>query len=176
MKSLVIAAMAGACAAATGQTAPGPGARAHAETSFDVVVHAPYAEAAALFGPEGERAWAGKHWDPRFLFLQPGKDAQGAVFTIQHGPGQAVWVVTQHDLEAKHFQYVYFLESLMVCTIDVHFAIVDANTTSVHVTYARTSISTIGDEAVAGMSNGDKRAGAEWQAAIDGYLATRKHK
>jgi hypothetical protein len=174
MKSLVIAA--GACAMATGQTGTGSATRAHAETSFDVVVHAPYPEAAELFGPEGERAWAGKHWDPKFIFPQPGKDAEGAVFIIQHGPGQAVWVVAQHDLESKHFQYVYFLESLMVCTIDVRFAIVDAGTTSVHVTYARTSISTVGDEAVAGMSDRDKRAGAEWQAAIDGYLATRKHK
>src|SRR5581483_12525452 len=132
MKNLVIAAMAGASALAFGQSAPVEnGARAHAETSFDVVVHAPYADTAALFGPEGERAWAGKHWDPQFIFPQPGRDAEGAVFTIRHGSLQAVWVVAQHDLEARHFQYVYYLGDLMVCTIDVRFTLVDPNTTKV---------------------------------------------
>jgi hypothetical protein len=49
------------------------------------MVHAPFAKAAPLFGPEGERAWAGKHWNPEFIHPQPARDVEGAVFTIQHG-------------------------------------------------------------------------------------------
>src|ERR1700757_3979472 len=89
------------------------------QTAFEIVVHLPYAEAAPLFGPEGERPWAGKHWDPQFLYPQPARDEQGAVFTIQHGPVDAVWVNTLFDLEAQHFQYVYFIPEVMVTTIDV---------------------------------------------------------
>jgi len=170
MKGLVIAAMAGACTAAMAQA----DARVHTQTSFDVVVHAPYAETAALFGPEGERVWAGKHWDPQFIFPHPGRDEQGAVFTIQHGALQAVWIVAQHDLDARHFQYVYFLGNLMVCAIDVRFTPIDAGATKVHVTYDRTSVSADGDQHVGAMTEGDKRAGGEWQAAIDHYLASRK--
>ena len=48
------------------------------QTAFDIVVHLPYAEAAPLFGPEGERPWAGKHWNPQFLYPQPAHDEQGA--------------------------------------------------------------------------------------------------
>ncbi len=59
----------------------------------------------------------------------------------------------------------------MVTTIDVRFTPVDAKTTRVHVTYARTSLSAEGDAHVAAMSEGDRRAGAEWQSAIDVYLA-----
>jgi hypothetical protein len=70
---------------------------------------------------------------------------------------------------------VYFLEGLMVCTIDVRFTPVDAATTKVHVTYARTSVSADGDQHVAAMSEGDRKAGVEWQASIDRYLATRKN-
>jgi hypothetical protein len=66
----------------------------HLSTSFDLVVHAPYAKTAPLFGPEGERAWAGKHWNPEFIHPQPAADIEGAVFTIQHGPYKAVWVTT----------------------------------------------------------------------------------
>ena len=59
---------------------------AHVSNSFQFVVRAPLNRAAPLFGPEGERCWAGQHWNPEFLYPQPGKDVQGAVFTVQHGP------------------------------------------------------------------------------------------
>ena len=79
------------------------------QTAFDLTVNLPYAEAAPLFGPEGERAWAGKHWDPQFLFPRPARDEEGAVFTIQHGPITATWVNTLFDLDAPHFIYAYFM-------------------------------------------------------------------
>src|SRR5579863_974051 len=88
------------------------------QTAFDLVVHLPYAEAAPLFGPEGERPWAGKHWDPHFLYPQPPRDEQGAVFTVQHGSVTAVWVNTLFDLESRHFIYAYFIPDIMVTTID----------------------------------------------------------
>src|SRR5258708_39695233 len=89
------------CAMPAAQAGAGPGSgledkRMHVETTFKVVVHAPYVETAELFGPEGERAWAGKQWDPQFLHPMPGRDEEGAVFTIRHGSLNAVWVVAQH--------------------------------------------------------------------------------
>ena len=104
----------------------------------------------------------------------PGRDKQGAVFTISHGSVKAVWLIAQHDLEAKHFQYVYFIADVMVTTIDVQFRVVDLGTTQVTVTYARTSVSPEGDTHVQAMSEADRAACKEWQAAIDEYLASRK--
>lgn len=174
MRWMAMAALVAACALAAGQGSAPAEKRAHAETSFDLVVRAPYAETARLFGPEGERAWAGKHWDPRFVYPEAARDERGAVFTIQHGPYTAVWVIAQHDLDARHFQYVYVIPDVMACTIDVRFAPVDASTTKVHVTYARTAVTAAGDEHVASMAEGDRSAGPEWQAQIDKYLAGRK--
>ena len=174
MRWMAMTALAGMCAMAAGSAAAQAGHRAHLETSFDVTVHAPYAEAAALFGPEGERPWAGKHWDPLFLHPVPGRDEEGAVFTIQHGPLHAVWVVTQHDLGARHFQYVYFVADLLVTTIDVRFEPVDPKTTRAHVTYARTAVSAEGDEHVTEMGEADKKSGDVWQKAIDAYLTAKK--
>jgi hypothetical protein len=170
MKWMAMAFMAGVYGMATGCLSAQTAQRAHAETNFDVTVHAPYAETAVMFGPEGERPWAGKHWDPQFLYPAPGRDEEGAVFTIQHGPLKAVWVTARHDLEARHFQYVYFLPDLLVTTIDVRFEPVDGKTTRVHVTYVRTAVSTEGDAHVAEMSEGDRKAGKDWQKAIDAYL------
>jgi hypothetical protein len=146
----------------------------HLSTSFDLTVHAPYAKTATLFGPQGERAWAGKHWNPGFLHPTPAEDVEGAVFTVQHGPLKAVWVNTLFDVDARHFQYVYFLPEIMVTVIDVRFKPVSASETAVHVVYTRTAITAEGNEHVTAMSEGDKTAGAEWQQAIDTYLAQTK--
>jgi hypothetical protein len=146
----------------------------HTETAFSLVVHLPYAETDPLFGPEGERAWAGKHWDPQFIYPKPAHDVEGAVFTIKHGAFSAVWVNTVFDLEARRFQYVDFIPDLMVATIDVRFKPLNETTTQVNVAYARTALTPDGNEHVVAMTEGDKSAGKDWQQAIDGYLATRK--
>jgi hypothetical protein len=174
MRWMAVVLMTGMCSMATHASDAQTAQRMHAVTSFDVTVHAPYAETSVLFGPEGERPWAGKHWDPQFLHPVPAQDQEGAVFTIQHGQLNAVWVITQHDLVTRHFQYVYFVPDLLVTTIDVRFEPVGAKTTKVHVTYARTAVSAEGDAHVKEMSAGDEQSGAEWQKAIDAYLAAKK--
>src|SRR5277367_6008804 len=85
---------------------------AHVSNSFQFVVRAPLNRAAALFGPEGERCWAGQHWNPEFLYPQPGKDVQGAVFTVQNGPHRSVWVNTLFDPEGGRMQYVSFVPGI----------------------------------------------------------------
>ena len=92
---------------------------AHVSNSFSFTVNAPMREAAPLFGPEGERAWAGKDWNPQFAFPAPANDVEGAVFTVQHGEHTAVWVNTLFDVEAGRMQYVYVLADLLATTIDV---------------------------------------------------------
>jgi hypothetical protein len=147
----------------------------HTQTAFDIVVHLPYAEAAPLFGPEGERPWAGKHWDPQFLYPQHAHDEQGAVFTIQHGPVTAIWVNTLFDLETRHFIYAYFIPAIMVTTVDVRFNPIEPAATKVQVVYTRTALTREGNDHVATFTAADKTAAHDWQSAIDSYLATRKH-
>jgi hypothetical protein len=154
------------------QNIPAPEALMHTQTSFNLTVHAPYGQTAPLFSPEGERAWAGKHWDPQFIYPPVAHDEQGAVFTVKHGPFRAVWVTTLFDTEGRHYQYVYFIPEIMVTTIDVHFTVINAGTTRVHVTYARTAVTPEGNDHVTAMTAEDRQSGKEWQAAIDAYLAS----
>lgn len=161
-------------ASAYGQSATPAPQLLRTQTAFDIVVHLPYAEAAPLFGPEGERPWAGKHWNPQFLYPHPAHDEQGAVFTIHHGSVTAVWVNTLFDLEARHFQYVYFIPDIMVTTIDLRFNATDRTNTGVHVVYTRTALTAEGNDHVTAFTATDKAAGPDWQQAIDGYLATHK--
>lgn len=163
-------------ASALSQTAAPQSQLLRTQTAFDLTVHLPYAEATALFGPEGERVWAGKHWDPQFLYPQPAHDEQGAVFTVQHGPVSAIWVNTLFDLEARHFIYAYFIPGIMVTTIDVRFTPTDSANTAVHVLYTRTALTPEGNEHVTTFTQTDKSAAHNWQHSIDTYLASRLHR
>jgi hypothetical protein len=153
---------------------PEPAPLLHLTASFNLSVHESYALTAPLFGPQGERLWAGKHWDPQFIHPQPAADVDGAVFTIQHGPIKAVWVNTLLDTEGRHFQYVYFLPDLMVTVIDVRFTVPSPELTEINVTYTRTALTPEGNQHVIAMNDGDKTAGKEWQQALDDYLAASK--
>jgi hypothetical protein len=146
----------------------------HVQNSFALTVHAPYSVAAPLFGPNGERGWSEGHWDPKFLFPQPGEDVQGAVFTIQHGPHKTIWINTVFDLQARHFQYVYFLPDLLVTTIDVDFKPVDGANTKVFVTYQRTALSAEANETVKSFGESDRNNGPQWEKAVNDYLSNRK--
>jgi hypothetical protein len=139
-------------------------------TSFDLAVTASFAETTQLFTPEGERAWAGEDWDPQFVYPQPGRDEPGAVFTIGQADRKATWVITQLNLEAKHFQYVYFLPDLMIAMIDVHFKTPSPGQTRVHVIYTRTALTPEGNGLVTAKAAEDRMAEREWQAALDKHL------
>jgi hypothetical protein len=80
-------------------------------------------------------------------------------------------VNTLFDLEARHFQYVYFLPDLMVTVIDVRFKTIAHDLTGVQVVYTRTALTPQGNEHVSAMSEGDKTAGSDWQKGLDEYLA-----
>jgi hypothetical protein len=145
------------------------------QTAFELTVPLPYAETAPLFGPEGERVWAGKHWNPQFLYPQTPHDEQGAVFTIQHGPVTATWVNTLFDLDARHFIYAYFMPGIMVTTIDVRFTPENETATQVHVVYTRTALTPEGNDHVTTFTAIDKSAAHDWQEAIDACIAARNH-
>jgi hypothetical protein len=143
---------------------------AHVSNTFHLVVRAPLSRAATLFGPEGERCWAGPHWNPEFVYPQPGQDLQGAVFTVQHGPHRAVWVNTVFDTAVGRMQYVSFIPDTLVFTVDVRLSAVDPTHTDVEVTYARTALNAAVNDEVEAMGTRDQESGPEWQEAIEKCL------
>lgn len=157
------------------QTKPQPeeSACAHVRTSFEFVTAAPFHEAAPLFGPNGERGWSGEEWDPQFLYPKPGKDVQGAVFSVRHGTNSSLWVNTVFDLEAGQFQYVYFIPDVVVTMIDVRLRAVDPANTHVGVVYTRTALRTEANQQVLAMGEHDQSSGDRWQNAIHKYLESR---
>jgi hypothetical protein len=145
---------------------------AHVQNTFQFIIHAPLRRAAALFGPDGERCWAGPRWNPEFLYPQPPKDVQGAVFKVQHGPHNSVWVNTLFDLEGGRMQYVAFIPDVLVTTVDVRLTSIDPSSTKVEVDYARTAVDAAANENVEAMGKSDRDSGPQWQQAIEACLVT----
>jgi hypothetical protein len=146
---------------------------AHVSNSFQFVLRAPLSRAAPLFGPEGERCWAGQNWNPEFLYPQPGKDVQGAVFTVQHGPHTSLWVNTLFDPEGGRMQYVSFVPGIHVFTVDVRLTPVDSSSTSVEVTYVRTALDVGANDDVEAMGKSDRESGAHWKQEIETCLTAQ---
>jgi hypothetical protein len=149
------------------------GQLAHARSEFTFTVKAPMAEAFPLFGAEGERRWAGPHWEPQFVCPNPAKDVEGAVFRVQHGHHAATWVNTAFDAQAGHAAYVYVIDGKLATRIDVRLSPIDATTTRVHVMYERTALDPSVNSDVAEMAQKDSKMGPEWERDIAAYLKSR---
>lgn len=152
-----------------------PQSLAHVSNSFAFTVNAAVPDAAPLFGPEGERVWAGDDWDPQFVFPVPARDVEGAVFTVRHGEHSAVWVNTLFDVANGRMQYVYVLADLLATTIDVRLHAIGATRTKVDVTYVRTALRPEASEHAVMMGKYDSEQGPVWESKINAYLERRSH-
>ena len=149
---------------------PQPTELVHVSNSFHFDVSAPLQRVAPLFGPEAERAWAGKHWNPVFLYPQPGKDIQGAVFTVQHGPHNSIWVNTIFDAQGGRMQYVSFIPDALVTIVDVKLTAIDPSHTAVEVTYTRTALQSSTNDDVQALGNSDRDSGPDWKKSVETCL------
>jgi hypothetical protein len=145
--------------------------QAHTSSQFGFILSAALDRAAPLFGPEGERCWAGPQWDPKFIYPATAKDTQGAVFTIEHSAHTSVWVNTLFDQEHGRMQYVSFVSEKVVSVINVRLEEQDKSTTQVHVTYERTALHPEANGEVEAMGRADRESGPRWQEAIERCLA-----
>jgi len=146
----------------------------HVESKFTFTLHAPMAVAAPLFGPEGERSWGGADWDPSFLYPQPAKDVEGAVFVVRHGERKSTWVVTALDFTAGHVQYVSLIDGALATRIDIHLTPQGPENTSVTVVYERTAMRQELNDHVKTLAKDDAdSAAAHWESTINGYLKSK---
>ncbi len=147
---------------------------AHVVSNFRFEVTAPMAKVAPLFAPEAERRWAGENWKPVFLYPQPGDDVQGAVWTIQHGTLQTVWVNTIFDVPGGRMQYVAMVSGQLVTVVDVQVTALTPSRTAVSVTYTRTALDSAANEHVRALGEKDRGSGPEWQQGIQTALGLGK--
>lgn len=143
---------------------------AHVVNTFRFVIAAPMAQVAPLFAPEAERRWAGEDWKPVFAYPQPGRDVQGAVWTIRHGSVESVWINTLFDVAGGRMQYVAVAGNHFAMTVDVHVTALQERRTAVEVTYARTALDRSANQHVVELGQRDRESGPEWQHGVETAL------
>lgn len=143
--------------------------RAHTKERFTFVAHAVMEKVAPLFGADKERVWSPK-WSPQFIHPLPAADMPGMIFTVRHGELESTWVNTDFDLHKGRIQYVYVIPDALITVITIKVTPL-ASHTNVEVEYERTALSAEADSHVHHLAEEDRKAGPEWEAAINGYLA-----
>jgi hypothetical protein len=141
-------------------------------TRFEVA--APLDRVSPLFGPEAERRWAGKHWQPEFLYPIPGDDVPGAVWTVKHGPFDSIWVNTLFDVPGGHMQYVSVIVGHLIMTVDVRVKSMTPSRTGVEVTYTRTALMPSANAEVRALGEEDRASGPDWQRRVESALEASK--
>jgi hypothetical protein len=152
-----------------GSATPASEVRVHTDETLTFKARGTMSELAPIFGADKERLWAAD-WDPQFVHPQPAADERGMVFTVDRHERHEMWVNTEFDLQNGRLQYVYVIPDVMVTVITLRLRPLGEGT-GVEVKYERTSLSPQADEHVRQMAEGDRRAGREWQRAVNGYLA-----
>jgi hypothetical protein len=142
----------------------------HVVNTFGFEVSAPMSRVAPLFAPEAERSWAGEHWDPVFLYPEPGRDVEGAVWTTQHGLLKSIWINTFFDVPGGRIQYAAVIGSKLVMTVDVRVAALAPSRTAVQVTYTRTALEPAANQDVRELGESDRGSGPDWQRSIEAAL------
>jgi len=153
--------------------APASESLAHVRSEFRLSVHAPMNVAAPLFGADAERGWGGEDWKPKFLYPQPAKDIEGAVFSVGHGQHDSTWVATAMDFPGGHVQYVSVINGVMVTWIDIRLKPRDVSNTAVTVVYERTALQVAANETVRALGPHDEGNGKDWEASINDYLSAQ---
>jgi hypothetical protein len=151
---------------------PQAGPLVHAENKFEFTAKGPMEMVAPLFGADRERVWS-PDWNPEFLYPTTPSDVRGMVFKVKHGNLNAIWVNTEFDLKSGRFQYAYLIPDALVTLITVQLT-PQGNATHVAVEYDRTALSADANGHVRHLADNDAKAGPEWEAQINDYLAKTK--
>ncbi len=164
-----------ALAAALAAGPPVPGTVPQYRREFTFVIRTEPRLALELFGADGERVWAGPHWNPRFLLPLAPRDQEGAVFVVSPPKGQPILgTTTVFDREAHRVRHVLVRGHDSVTVIDIRLSAAGPGESRVVVTYERTALHGGAEDEVRALSADDAAQAAEWQAAIDAYLSSRR--
>jgi hypothetical protein len=112
-----------------------------------------------MFGPLGERAWAGDDWQPEVLWSDGPSDSEGMVFRQKN----EIWVNVRLDATARVAEYVRFGDTV-VTRIRVALTPQGTDACTVNVRYDWIAINEAGNAEVA------KRAATmtiDWEDAVN---------
>jgi hypothetical protein len=144
----------------------------HCRSEFHFSVRLAYAEAFPLFGGWKEQEWD-PDWKPIFLYPDPARDIEGAVFLVKTPEYSSVWVNTEFDISTGRVQYVNVRDGLIATRIQIQVRSLGLGGTQVSVAYERTALDPAAAPAITEFARTDPEQGAQWQAMIEAAKQSR---
>ena len=134
----------------------------HRTTSATLSLSASASRAFPLFGPLGERAWAGPDWNPEVLWADGPGDREGMIFR-QKGE---IWVNVRFDPLAHVAEYVRFGDTVVT---RIRVALTDPGDTScsANVRYDWIAVS---EEGNADVERRREAMTIDWEDAVNAAL------
>jgi hypothetical protein len=144
---------------------------AHETRSATIRLDAPPERAFGMFTPLGERVWA-QGWEPEFLHPLDGEACDGSVFITRAGGRETIWTTIAHDPPIRA-AYSRVTPGLHAVIVQVCLRNADDGGTLADVSYAFTSLTPAGNDAVAEMLDGFGGWMEEWETSINRALASQ---
>jgi len=128
-----------------------------------------------LFSPEGEKKWV-PDWDYENVMgtTELSEDYVFLTKTHDHGTTDAIWIVKRYDPRSHFVQFYKIEPEDKIGVVTVKCTEIEAERTSVQVTYTYTALSETGERFVHEFSEKAYEAFInEWQTLLTNYLASR---
>jgi hypothetical protein len=132
----------------------------------EIHVPAPIELCHRFFTPAGEEIWV-DGWAPQYIVPVDGRTELGMVFTTGSGDEFTIWGLTDFDPQTFYSRYTRVTPALRTGTVEVRCKPIDAQLTTVEITYTLTALTLAGEAALRAFEG---RAFVDmvehWQSAI----------
>ena len=149
----------------------------HIEQSHSIRLAAPAEQVFPLFEPRGISSWATR-WKLEVLYPSSGPAGKGAVALTrnEHHAEATVWVVADHDAEARRIRYINVIPAVEAWEMEIHCADDGEGGTQATVTYRVTALSQQANEWVQDFFDNRFVVSINgWADRINTYLNERGH-
>lgn len=125
----------------------------------------------ALLCPVLECDWL-ESWDPDIVYSDSGVAEPECVFVSDDGERKSIWIITDHDADARRVRMVKTTPGFTVCLLEIDVEPRGGQRSALTVRYSFTALSPEGERFVAGYTDAAyDEIMSMWQRALDHYDA-----
>lgn len=133
---------------------------------------APPSQVFPLLCPVREADWV-PGWEAGMVLSNSGFAEQDCMFTTPDGEGEAIWIITRHDLENSEVEMYKVAPGKTVGHIEIKVSAAAADCSKVEIAYAFTALGPAGEAFLETFTQAWFDTFMQtWQAAMNHYLAT----
>jgi hypothetical protein len=125
-----------------------------------------------LYCPVRELEWC-ENWNPKAVYSNSGFVEKDCIFVTPNGKTDVVWIVSDYNLENGHAEMFYHVPGILVTKLEIQVTAVTEGMAKAVITYSKTSLSTLGDNDLAGFTKEYFEVFMDsWEKAMNHYLKT----